>query len=90
MFGGWIVVPKNCTSTATLSWYVPPMSQGTYTLDVQRQSSTFPELDLTVLSSTGNCVAAGQHYNNVLGDTDMTFTLKTSPAATTCMPQPDV
>src|SRR5215469_13236213 len=24
MIGGWVFVPKNCTMTVTVSWYVPP------------------------------------------------------------------
>lgn len=91
MFGGWITIPKNCSATVTLSWYVPPTTQGSYTLDVQRQSSTFFELDLTILSNTGNCLGSGKHYDNVLGQTDMTFTLKmpTGAGGTACVAQPD-
>ncbi|MBO0781324.1 MAG: DUF4012 domain-containing protein, partial [Ktedonobacteraceae bacterium] len=48
MFGGWAVIPKNCSLTITLSWYVPPIGQSSYSLLVQRQSSTLPELDLTI------------------------------------------
>ena len=53
MFGGYVVIPKNCSMTITLSWYVPPLTHGSYDLLVQRQASTFPSLDLTVIPSAG-------------------------------------
>lgn len=95
MFSGYVVIPKNCTMTVTLSWYVPPIGQGAYNLLVQRQAGTFPELDLTVLPTPGNCTTLhtqGLHVNSVLGQ-DTSFTLvKTSSMqiSTACYPQPDV
>jgi len=97
MFGGWVIVPKNCTMTVTLSWYVPPSGQNTpYALLVQRQAGTFPELDLTILPTPGNCGmldTPGLHFDGVLGE-DTSFALKKiSPnedAKAGCYPQPGV
>ncbi len=92
MFGGWVVVPKNCTMTVTLSWYVPPIGQAPYTLLVQRQAGTLPELDLTILPTPGDCTAlktAGLHFDGIMSQ-DMSFTpasLKPS-AQTACYAQP--
>jgi len=92
MFGGWVVVPKNCTMTVSLSWYVPPIGQAPYTLLVQRQAGTLPELDLTILPTPGDCAAlktTGLHFDGIMGQ-DMSFTpagLKPT-AHTACYPQP--
>ena len=92
MFGGWVVVPKNCTMTVSLSWYVPPIGQAPYTLLVQRQAGTLPELDLTILPTPGDCAAlktTGLHFDGIMGQ-DMSFTpagLKPT-AQTACYPQP--
>ncbi len=96
MFGGWVIVPKNCTMTVTVSWYVPPMGASPYTLLVQRQAGIFPELDLTVLPTPGNCAAlrtTGLHFDGIMGQ-DMSFTANSFEplphAALTCYPQPAV
>ena len=97
MFGGWVIVPKNCTITVTLSWYVPPAGHTTpYTLLVQRQAGTFPELDLTILPSPGNCgvlKTAGQYFDGILGE-DTNFVLRSFPEGENvrvgCYPQPGV
>jgi hypothetical protein len=63
MFGGYLVIPKNCTLTATASWYVPAKSlpqQQPYSLLVERQAGTTPEFQLTIEDSTGAC---GQQAN---------------------------
>lgn len=96
MFGGWVVVPKNCTMTVTLSWYVPPTWQH-YSLLVQKQAGLFPELDLTILPTPGDCASmkiAPFHTDSLMGQ-DMTFTpptlssaLRTGAAG--CYPQPGV
>lgn len=94
MFGGWVVIPKNCTLTVTLSWYVPPVSHAPYSLLVQRQASTFPMLDLTILPTPGNCAAlgtAGLHFNSTMDGLDLSFALPNHPAGWTgdnCYPQP--
>ncbi len=97
MFGGWVVVPKNCTMTVTVSWYVPPLSDHSYSLQVQRQAGTLPELDLTILPTPGNCNAlntTGLHFDGIMSE-DMSFTTKgfTSllPSTTSaCYPQPGI
>ncbi len=92
MFGGYVVIPKNCTMTVTLSWYVPPIGHSAYNLLVQRQAGTFPELDLTVLPTPGNCATLqtqGLHVDSVLGK-DTSFTLATKKVSHACYPQPKV
>ena len=69
MYGGWVIVPKNCTMTVTLSWYVPPLSQHGYSLLVQRQAGTFPELDLSILPDAADCArlaTTGLHFDGIL------------------------
>lgn len=96
MFGGWVIVPKNCTMTVTLSWYVPPLAKN-YTLQVQKQAGMFPELDLTILPTPGDCASMGLaplHFDGIMGQ-DMSFTAthyKPAPhsGATGCYPQPGV
>jgi hypothetical protein len=76
---------------------VPPSGQNTpYALLVQRQAGTFPELDLTILPTPGNCGmldTPGLHFDGVLGE-DTSFALKKiSPnegAKAGCYPQPGV
>ncbi len=96
MFGGYVVIPKNCTMTVTLSWYVPPTSSAPYNLLVQRQAGTFSELDLTVLPTPGNCAnlqTQGLHVNDVLQQ-DTSFTLaktrSNSQSDNVCYPQPKI
>ncbi|MBO0796282.1 MAG: hypothetical protein J2P36_35780, partial [Ktedonobacteraceae bacterium] len=77
MFGGWVIVPKNCTVTITLSWYVPPIGAA-YSLLIQRQSSTFPELDLTILTTAQYCgklQITGKHFSGLLSGRDVFFSL---------------
>jgi hypothetical protein len=77
MFGGYVVVPKNCTMTITVSWYVPPMGNHPYSLLVQRQAGTFPALNLTILPTPGNCTilgTSGLYFNGILSD-DKSFTV---------------
>jgi len=76
MYGGWVVVPKNCVMNVTLSWYVPAQPQQPYSLLVQRQSGTFPELDLTIQPSAAACAALkinGLHFDHILTQ-DTSFT----------------
>jgi hypothetical protein len=76
MFGGWVVIPKNCTMTVSLSWYVPAIGTMPYTLLVQRQASTFPLLNLVVHPADGVCgsVAVPLGFNGEL-DEDTEFTV---------------
>jgi len=95
MFGGWAVVPKNCSMTITLSWYVPPMGHAPYTLLVQREAGMYPELDLTILPTPGDCAAlktTGLHFDGLMSE-DMSFTPSTfkstaKTALIACYPQP--
>ncbi|HVB75946.1 MAG TPA: DUF4012 domain-containing protein [Ktedonobacteraceae bacterium] len=96
MFGGWVIVPKNCTMNVTLSWYVPPMGKS-YSLLVQKQAGMFPELDLTILPTPGDCASMGVssfHFDGIMGE-DMAFSpmpykaaARSNPAG--CYPQPGV
>jgi len=97
MFGGWVVVPKNCTMTLTVSWYVPPLGTIPYSLQVQRQAGTFPELDLTILPTPGNCNTlhtSGLHFDGIMSE-DMSFTTKDfisllHSTSSACYPQPGI
>lgn len=93
MFGGWVIVPKNCTMTVTLSWYVPPSGNSPYSLLVQRQAGLFPELDLTILPTPADCAAlhlSPYHFDGLM-DQDMTFTPPVShSSANVCYPQPGI
>jgi Protein of unknown function (DUF4012) len=78
MFAGYVVVPKNCTMTVSLSWYVPPLGAAPYTLLVQRQSSTYPDVDFTILPPPGQCASlrtAGAHMEGVLSGEDVALSL---------------
>ena len=94
MFAGYAIIPKNCTLTLTLSWYVPPMSH-TYDLLVQRQAATFPELNLTILPTPDNCSGLktqGLYVDRVLSE-DTSFVLSTMTKVeksgnTNCYTQP--
>ena len=79
MFGGYVVLPKNCTATITLSWYVPPMGNGPYSYLVQRQSGTYPQLDLNVQPAQDNsCPVASSTTLQYAGELkrDALFTLQ--------------
>ncbi|HCI80390.1 MAG TPA: hypothetical protein DHW02_11945, partial [Ktedonobacter sp.] len=83
MFAGYAVIPKNCTLTLTLSWYVPPMGHVPYDLLVQRQAGTFPELNLTILPTPENCgdlKTQGLYVDRVLGE-DTSFALSVTTHA---------
>ena len=84
MYGGWVIIPKNCTMNVTLSWYVPPMSTQPYSLLVQRQAGTFPELDLTILPDAADCAqlsTTGLHYDAIMTK-DTSFALPAYHAST--------
>jgi len=79
MFGGWVVIPKNCAMKVTLSWYVPPISHQSYTLQLQAQASVYSSLDLTIQPAPGTCITNqgnALHFSNVMDGEDMTFTIK--------------
>ncbi|GLV58881.1 hypothetical protein KDH_57090 [Dictyobacter sp. S3.2.2.5] len=67
--------------TVTLSWYVPPTGNHPYSLLIQRQASTQPEVDLTIQSTSEACQrmrSGSLHFQGVM-DEDRRFT--PSPAA---------
>ncbi len=79
MFGGWVVIPKNCTMKVILSWYVPPTSQHAYDLLLQAQASVYARLDLTIQPAQKTCVPAqgsALHFSDVMDGEDMTFIVK--------------
>jgi hypothetical protein len=97
MYAGWVNIPKNCTMNVSLSWHVPPQGNHPYSLMFQRQSSTVPNLDLTILPTPGNCTrlqTAGLHFSGVLSGTDMLFTPPKTPGGSstkgTCYPDTKV
>ena len=76
MFGGLVVIPKNCVTKVTLSWYVPPTSQHSYSLLLQAQASVYAPLDLTIQPAQKTCVPAhgnSLHFSDVMNGEDMTF-----------------
>ena len=78
MFASWVVVPKNCTMNLTLSWYVPPTGHEPYSLVIQRQSSTLPDLEVNVTPAPGTCgstKADDLHYAHVQDGEDLNFTV---------------
>jgi hypothetical protein len=82
MYGGWVNIPKNCTMNVSLSWHVPPQGNQPYSLMLQRQSSTFPSVDLTILPTPGNCSklqTMGMHFSGVLSGADTLFKPKKMP-----------
>ena len=94
MYAGWVLIPKNCDATLELSWYVPPTGHDAYNLLVQRQSGTYPDIDLTLLPTPGDCNAlktAGKYFHTVLSS-DETFSLVAPNAEdgahTSCYVQP--
>src|SRR6266487_1636340 len=80
MFGGYVVVPKNCSMRVTVSWYVPPPGNGGYDLLIQRQASTYPTLNLTVVPAVGSCDASSARlaFNGILTE-DTAFLLASTP-----------
>lgn len=78
MFGGWVIVPVNCTMNVTLSWYVPPAGSGQYALLFQSQAGVIAQLDMTILPAPNACrlpAEAGLHSEMALNQ-DIMFTLK--------------
>jgi len=79
MFGGWVVIPKNCIMKVTLSWYVPPTGQHPYSLLLQAQASVYAPLDLTIQPAQKTCVpdqGNSLHFSAVMDGEDMTFTVE--------------
>ncbi len=75
MFGGWVVIPKNCTMKVTLSWYVPPTGNA-YSLLFQPQATVAPALDLSVVPASGMCQGNTMHFSGVMDGQDTSFAVK--------------
>ncbi|HEY3993457.1 MAG TPA: DUF4012 domain-containing protein [Ktedonobacteraceae bacterium] len=86
MFGGWVVIPKNCTMKVTLSWYVPPQGTQPYSLLLQSQASVYAPLDLTIHPSAKMC-AQNLHFSQRMDGTDLSFTIKQQGAQCTLVSQ---
>jgi hypothetical protein len=71
MFGGWLVIPPNCTLKVSLSWTVPAMSQHGYGLMFQAQAGMATNLDLTI--NTPTCSSGNLHYADTLHGQDMMY-----------------
>jgi hypothetical protein len=71
MFGGWVVIPPNCTLKVSLSWTVPVMSQHGYGLMFQAQAGMATNLDLTIKTPT--CSSGNLHYADTLHGQDMMY-----------------
>lgn len=76
MFGGWVVIPKNCTATITVSWYVPTTTPGEpYELLVQRQASMSPQFNLDVQPAPGSCLNGYALISSSVLEQDTVFIL---------------
>jgi hypothetical protein len=84
MFGGWVVIPKNCSMKITVVWYVPPMGEQ-YSLLLQAQASVDSVLDLTIHPALGTCAQQpeGLHFAQVMDGEDHTFVVK--PQGASCV-----
>jgi hypothetical protein len=79
MFGGWVIVPKNCKMTVTLSWYVPPMGQRPYNLLLQAQAEVYAPLDLMIVSAQKACSSNqgnSLHFSRLMDGRDLDFTIE--------------
>lgn len=79
MFGGWVVIPKNCVAKVTLSWYVPPLSKQAYSLLLQAQAGVDAPLDLTIHPFAGVCSpnqGKALRFSREMGGEDIFLTLK--------------
>ena len=79
MWGGWVIMPPNCTATITLSWYVPneaapgrtiEAGQSPYQLLLQRQSGTFNLYNITITPASDAASAQGTQTMNANGTLD--------------------
>src|SRR6266566_2813584 len=82
MWGGLTETPKNCTSTISLSWYVPHAvqkvhGQPSYTILVQKQSGLSPTIDLTIDASAVNGLKPFSFKGDI--NADRTFNLRPPP-----------
>ncbi len=74
MYGGWVMIPKNCTLKVTLSWTVPAMSNNGYSLLFQAQAGIATSLKLSVQSAT--CSSGNLQYASTLNGQDTIFSVQ--------------
>jgi len=85
MWGGYVVVPRYCTATMTLDYYVPnvaapsnavPAAAAPYTMLVQRQGGTSYAVNITINPSPSMAASHLQatQYSTTIGD-NIAFTL---------------
>jgi hypothetical protein len=80
MFGGLVVIPRNCTANLELQWHVPHIGGNAsatgqpYTIEIQRQSGTSPTYNLVVQPANGVKIAPLNKRIKQLGQ-DMIFNL---------------
>ena len=79
MWGGLTVTPMNCTSTITLSWYVPNIvkhvtGQPIYSVLVQKQGGYVPTVQISIDTSQLNGVKPYNFQGNL--PADRTFALQ--------------
>jgi hypothetical protein len=80
MWGGMTETPKNCTSTITVSWYVPHAvqkvnGQPTYTLLVQKQSGNSPTIELNIDASAVKGLKNFTFKGDITADKAFTLTV---------------
>jgi hypothetical protein len=77
MYGGWVIIPKDCTMKVTLSWYVPAANNNLYSLMFQPQASVFPQVSLSVSAPAGVCGSSSTnvHYSGTSDGADEMFSL---------------
>jgi hypothetical protein len=87
MFGGWVVIPKNCTMNISLSWYVPAQQANSpYALLFQRQASVYPQYSLSIQTAPGTCSSGTSLKSSGTISQDTAFTLDTGRTHNTSSP----
>jgi hypothetical protein len=87
MWGGWVLIPPQCTAYITLSWYTPKVAapakkiaagEAPYSLLVQRQSGTFNDLEVTIIPAPKAANVQGKQQVKFSGslDTNQLISLK--------------
>ena len=80
MWGGLTLTPKNCTSSITLSWYVPHAikkvnGKPVYMILVQKQSGYSPTIELNIDASAIKGLNTFTFKGDISTDRLFTFTL---------------
>ena len=80
MWGGLTETPKNCTSTITVSWYVPHAvhkvnGQPTYSILVQKQSGYSPTIELNIDASAVKGLKNFTFKGDIVADKAFTLTV---------------